>query len=286
MRAVPVLAAFALREALRRRVFAVVLLITAGFLVLYALGVREAFEEADIQGGVASAPEEQQVIVGATLVGLGMFAILFLGAVLAVFLTLGAVRADAERGVLQPVLVRPLPRHAVLLARFVGAAGVCALYVSLVFAAVVAIVAAAGDGYTPDAIARPMLGLAAGVAVLAALSVALSVPLSATANGVAVFMLFGAGLTAGLLGQIAEIIGSRTLGDVAEVTSWALPFEALYQTGLGALTSAQGGVVGFVVDLGPFGGAQDPTPWLWPYTVAYLAGVYGLAAWALARRDL
>ena len=39
-----------------------------------------------------------------------MFATLFLGAVLAVFLTLGAVRGDAERGLLQPLLVRPLGR--------------------------------------------------------------------------------------------------------------------------------------------------------------------------------
>ena len=44
-------------------------------------------------------------------------------------------------------------------------------------------------------------------------------------------MLFGAGLTAGLLGQIAEAIGSDTLDDVATITTWALPFEALYQAG-------------------------------------------------------
>ena len=43
-----------------------------------------------------------------------MFATLFLGTILAVFLTLGAVRGDAERGLLQPVLVRPLRRRTVL----------------------------------------------------------------------------------------------------------------------------------------------------------------------------
>ena len=37
------------------------------------------------------------------MLGLGMFAILFLATVLAVFLTLGAVRGDAERGLLQPL---------------------------------------------------------------------------------------------------------------------------------------------------------------------------------------
>ena len=66
---------------------------------------------------------------GATLLGLSMFATLFLGAILAVFLTLGAVRGDAERGLLQPLLVRPLPRATFLLGRFAAAAGVCVVYV-------------------------------------------------------------------------------------------------------------------------------------------------------------
>ena len=61
-----------------------------------------------------------------------MFAILFLGTVLAVFLTLGAVRGDAERGLLQPLLVRPLPRRTLLLGRWLGATAVCAPYVVVV----------------------------------------------------------------------------------------------------------------------------------------------------------
>ena len=51
-----------------------------------------------------------------------MFATLFLGAVLAVFLTLGVVRGDAESGLLQPIVVRPIGRTTMLVARFAGAA--------------------------------------------------------------------------------------------------------------------------------------------------------------------
>ena len=78
-----------------------------------------------------------------------MFTILFLGAVLAVFLTLGAVRGDAERGLLQPLVVRPLGRTSLLLGRFAGAASVCALYVALVYGAAVLITGIAGDWW-PD----------------------------------------------------------------------------------------------------------------------------------------
>ena len=62
------------------------------------------------------------MLAGSTLLGLSMFTTLFLGAVLAVFLTLGAVRGDAERGLLQPLVVRPLGRTSLLLGRFAGAA--------------------------------------------------------------------------------------------------------------------------------------------------------------------
>ena len=43
---------------------------------------------------------DPEPVVGAQVVGLAMFAILFLGTILVVFLTLGVVRGDAERGLL------------------------------------------------------------------------------------------------------------------------------------------------------------------------------------------
>ena len=97
---------------MRRRVFVVVALLTVAFLALYGLGTWQIAKDVDEIGGSDSNGIEGRVVAGATLLGLSMFATLFLGAILAVFLTLGAVRGDAERGLLQPLLVRPLSaRH-------------------------------------------------------------------------------------------------------------------------------------------------------------------------------
>ena len=133
-----------------------------------------------------------------------MFATLFLGTVLAVFLTLGAVRGDAERGLLQPLLVRP-----VRAARCCSAAGSAPppsarAYVVVVFARRRSSPDALG-GWWPDRMLVARCSRSRWrVAIIAALSLAGSVLLAATANGIAIFMLFGAGLTAGLLGQIAR----------------------------------------------------------------------------------
>ncbi|MBD0330166.1 MAG: ABC transporter permease [Thermoleophilia bacterium] len=284
MTAVTAVALHTLQEALRRRVFLVVLVLTVAFLGLFWLGVDRAFDEA-LRFADGSELLEIEVAVGATLLGLAMFATLFLGTVLAIFLTLGAVRGDAERGTLQPLVVRPIGRSTFLLARFLGAAAVCTLYVVGVFTAAAGIVRTAG-GWWPDEFFAPTLELAAAVVLLCALSLLGSVFLSTTANGIAVFMLFGAGLTGGLLGQIGEAMNSETLIDVGRRTAYALPFEALYQDGLHRLTSETFGAAAFVVRLGPFGGAEAAGGGLFAWIVVYVGLVALAAGTAFARRDL
>jgi ABC-type transport system involved in multi-copper enzyme maturation permease subunit len=278
-----IIAGFALRESLRKRVFIVVAILTVAFLALYGLGVWQIAKEADELGGTDGV--EGEVVAGATLLGLSMFATLFLGAILAVFLTLGAVRGDAERGLLQPLLVRPLSRATFLVGRYVAAAGVCVIYVMFVFLASVVITGVLVDWW-PDRVVVPALELGVGVAIIAALALGGSVVLSSTANGIAIFMLFGAGLTAGLLGQIAEALSSDTLEEVSRVAAWVLPFEALYQSALNSITADTFGFTRFAIDLGPFGGAQTFGGLLWPYVLLYTGAVGAAALWAFRRRDL
>jgi Cu-processing system permease protein len=280
-----VIVGYALRESLRRRVFLVVLVLTAGFLGLYWLGAREAFDDTS---GFATGVEnvvDTKAFTGATIFGMAMFATLFLGIVLVIFLTLSVVRGDAERGLLQPLVVRPLGRSTLLLARWGGATAVSSLYVLVVYFAALLITHSAG-GWTPDHVVGPAIALAGGVAVVAALSLFGSIYLSTTANGIAIFMLFGAGLTAGLLGSIGNALENETLENVARVASWALPFEALYQAGLHALISETTGLTGVILQLGPFGVANGASGAIVPWTVAYLGLVLAGAVWAFGRRDL
>lgn len=278
-----IVARYAVREAVRRRVILVVLVLTVGFLALYALGAKVTFDE--VSSLAADDQLDDRVLAGSTLFGLAMFTTLFLGTVLGVFLTLGAVRGDAERGLLQPLVVRPVGRTSLLLGRFAGAALVCAGYVTAVYVAAMLITGITGDWW-PDDVVGPGLALVLAVLVIAALALLGSVFLSSTANGIAVFMIFGAGLAAGLLGQIGDALAVQTLEDVAKVSSWLLPFEALYQAGLHGLTKEASGVTGVIVQLGPFGGAQEGGPGLWLWALAYLGLVGAAARLAFARRDL
>ena len=278
-----VVAAHAIRESLRRRVFAVVLVLSIVFLGLYTWGTSELF--GDLSGFDSNEfGVDADTLAGATVLGLAMFAILFLGAVLATFLTLGAVRGDADRGLLQPLIVRPLGRPAYLGGRLLAASAVSAGYVVVLFGACTIVTGLIG--WWPDRFVAPALALAGAAVVIAAIALLGSVVLSSTANGIAVFMVFGAGLIAGLLGQIGEALGSDTLDTISDVATWVLPFEALYQDGLAQLTADVEGTTAAIVSLGPFGGAQEAGAALWPFAVAYVGAAFAAAAGLFARRDL
>jgi ABC-2 type transport system permease protein len=277
------IAGYGLREAVRRKVFAVVCLLSLSFLVLYWLGARYAFNH--VEGVVPPAGVDTETFAGAFLFGLAMFGTLFLGVVLAIFLTLGTVRGDAERALLQPLVVRPVGRSTLLVARFLGAAAVCVPYVLILYFVAMVLTALEGSWW-PDRIVTPGLELAGGVAIVAALSLLGSVFLSSIANGIAVFMMFGAGLVAGLLGNIGHVLNSEGLIHAAKIAAWAVPFEALYQDALRAITEKTSGLTGFLLRLGPFGGAEQGGAALRLWAVAYLVLVGAVAVAGFARRDL
>ena len=285
MKTVAVIVEYGFREAVRRKVFAVVLVLTVVFLFLFWLANHFVFRDIAHISPPHDIHVDSRTFAGAFLVGLAMFATLFLGTVLAVFLTLGVVSGDAERGLLQPLVVRPVGRATLLLSRFLGAGLVCVLYVLAVYFAATAITGVTGHWW-PDQLVWPGIELAGGVLVVISLSLLGSVVLSSTANGIAVFMLFGSGLVAGLLGSIGHALNSHSIKHASTIASWALPFEALYQGGLDSLTSGVTGNTRVIVQLGPFGGAQEAGPALWPWSAAYLAGIAAAARWAFARRDL
>ncbi len=158
------IAGHALREAVRRRVLLVVALLTAsssGCTPGRVRGLRP------LERRAAGHPARRPGADRGTLLGLAIFVTLFLGVVLAVFLTLDAVRGDAERGLLQPLVVRPVGRTTLLAGRLLAAAAVCATYVVAVFLPR-CYHPAAGDFTPRDRV--PAAGLALGVVTVVAVS--------------------------------------------------------------------------------------------------------------------
>ncbi len=286
LRSVLTVIGHSVQEGIRRRVFLAVLVLTVAFLALYALGAHFAFRDANNFAGGEQGILDPQAFTGATIFGLAMFATLFLGAVLAVFLTLGGSAATPRAGCCSRwwcgrsvaprccSRVSPAPPRS---PRPTFCSSISPPWRSP---------GATGD-WSPDHLRRPGPG--------AGLWRWRSSPRSrccrrrcspVTAQGIVVFMVFGAGLTAGLLAQIGNAINSDSLHTIGRVASWALPFEGLYAAGLHALISSTSGLTGVVLQLGPFGGSEAAGPPLIAWAFVYMLGVLALAALAFSRRDL
>jgi Cu-processing system permease protein len=269
----------------RRKVFLIVLVLTSVFLFLFWLACHYVFGDLENLQPPQDVFVDTRTFAGAILTGLAMFGTFFLGVVLAIFLTLGVVSGDAERGLLQPLVVRPVGRSTLLVARFLGASAVCVAYVVVVYFCAVAIVGLSGHWW-PDVLVWPALELAFAVMLVIALSLLGSVALTSTANGIGVFMLFGAGLVAGLLSSIGHGLDSHAIKHAAAIAAWVLPFEALYQDALRLITRDESGVTGFLIQLGPFGGAYVHGWAIRVWAVCYLVLVGAAAVIAFSRRNL
>ena len=281
MTGVLTITAYGLREALRRRVFTVVLLLTVAFLVLFWLATRYVFDHIDeIQPPVGV---DARTFAGAFLLGLAMFATLFLGVVLAVFLTAESCTATQNAGSCSRSSSGPWGARRCCSPGFsarLWSASLCAP----------GLLRRAADhrrdrDWWPDRVALLGLELALGVLVVAALSLLGSIFLGPTANGIAIFMVFGAGLVAGLLGNIGDALDAEKRVRVAR-DRVGNPVRGALSGRLRAITADTSGITGFVLQLGLFGGASTGGWELRVYAAAYLVLVLVVAVVTFARRDL
>lgn len=284
---VMIVAVQALREARRRKVLAVVVVLTALFGLLYCWGAAEVFDgvEDRTTAGFQVTVLDERAIAGSTMVGLAIFGSLFLAVVLATFLSSSAVRGDAESGLLQPVLVRPIGRGHYLVGRFLASSLTSIVFVLIAYFAAVVAIGVIGDWWPAEPV-RIAVNLAVAVACVSALALVGSTVMTATATGISVLMLYGAGVVGGMMGAIGESVGSDRLTTIADTLAWLLPFQGLYRDSLLQLIGSIGGPTGILVQLGPLGSSHSGGPWLLPYTAAYVLGVLVLAKVLLARRDL
>lgn len=280
------IAGLVLSELRHRRSLAVVTVITIGFLALYGWGASEILGDLDPgDTGLNLPPEETARGAGYLLLGVGVFATFSLASVLAVFTTMNTVRGEAEQGLLQPLLVRPVSRSAVVAGRIAAATFAGGVYAAIVISAASALTSAAG-GSPPGNLAQVVFALTAAVALVAAFTIVASSFLGTAATGLTATMLISVGFFASLVRQLGEGTDSPSVELWAGRVTDLLGFNALYEAALGSLTDGVGGITGFALQLGPFGQQRDLSDGILVIAAIELAVLVAVATWRLRRLDL
>lgn len=270
-----------LREAANRKVLLVGAVISVAFLLLFWLGFAVGFDQAaaDADDGTATAA------AGTIMTILGLYAVQFLAAFMAVLLASGAVAPEIDSGRLHAVLARPLSRTSWLAQRAGTFAVLAAVYLAVMSGAILAI-AAGVAGYGAIAPARAVGLLALEMVVLVALGTALSVRLSAIAAGVVVIALYGAAWIAGIMQIAGTILDNGTLERIGVAVSLVIPSDALWRGASYYLQSPAYVAATSVENAVPFAGNAAPSGPLIAWAVAYAAGWWLLADRWFRRRDL
>ncbi|MGI8517794.1 MAG: ABC transporter permease [Acidimicrobiia bacterium] len=264
-----------LREAANRKVLIVGAVISAAFLLLFWLGFAVGFDQ-------AASPDDptNSAVAASIMTVLGLYAVQFLAAFMAVLLASGAVAPEIESGRLHAILARPLSRTSWLAQRAGTFAVLAALYL-VVMSGAILLIAATIAGYGAISPWRGFGLLALEVGVLVAIGTALSVRLSAIAAGVIVIALYGAAWIGGIMEIVGTALSNLTLERIGVAVSLVFPSDALWR---GASYYLQSPIFLAVArvdnDTGnPFAGDVAPSGLF----IAW-ASAYGIIWWLLAER--
>lgn len=283
------IAELSLREALRKKLVTVLLVLTALFIGFYLFGIYKMEVRLDAraaEAGIDRSPtgSGNMPVMFATM--FGMYLVYFLGALMAVLSTVSSVSGDIENGVMQSVIARPVSRAGLVLGRWLGFAAVNVGYVTLLSVTLLGGVYAITGYMPPDALPAVLLVLLA-VLLLTALTVLGSTLFTTLANGIGVFVLYGLGFTGGILSAIGSLSDTPTLTTLGKLANTLMPTNALW---LGASYHLQPQIMRQMSEVSrgtnPFFATEPVAGWLiaWAAMLTVLAVLAGM--WRFSKRDL
>jgi Cu-processing system permease protein len=286
------IARFTLQEAISRRLILAGVVISLGYIGLFALGFHFAYDKS-LENTTTT---EQRLSIGvafATLTLFGVYVVNYLASFLALFLSVAAISGEIDSGTLHAVLARPLRRSEFVIGRWLGYATIIAVYI-VAMTGLVLLVARLIAGYeVPDPTPALLLMLLEGVLLLT-LSLFGSTLMPTLANGVIVFTLLGLAWLAGIIEFVGRLLanapdstGSNAMLNIGTAVSLLLPSDALWRGAsyylespsmLAVLGASRGGI--------PFFSTLPPPPAIVIWSLGYVVVILGGAVLAFRSRDL
>src|ERR1700704_1639945 len=122
------LARFTLQEAVSRRLILAGVVISLGYIGLFALGFHFAYDKS-IENSPTPEARLSLGVAFATLTLFGVYVVNYLASFLALFLSVGAISGEIDVGTLHAVLARPLSRSEFIIGRWLGYAVMISAYI-------------------------------------------------------------------------------------------------------------------------------------------------------------
>ena len=274
-----VIARLTFREASRRWILWVALLLGILFLFVYAIGFNEINKDIARTMGRSSLVQRSEIHNFIFMAGL--YVVNFLTVIMTVLTSVDTLSGEIASGTIHTLVSKPLRRWEVLMGKWLGFAAMLLLYLLMMAGGVVAIVFAISGYMAPNTL-RGVGLMAVNVLLMLSVSVAGGAVLSTLANGVLVFGLYGLAFIGGWIEQIGSFINNQTAVNIGILCSLILPGETLWKRAAYEMQSPL--VAAFGVS--PFSTTSVPSPLMVVYAILYIVIALAVAIRMFSRRDL
>jgi Cu-processing system permease protein len=274
-----VIARLTFREASRRWILWMALLLGVVFLVVYAIGFNEIHKDVMRRAGDVALVERSEFYN--FMVMAGLYVVNFLTVIMAVLTSVDTLSGEIASGTIHTLVSKPLQRREIVLGKWMGFAAMLLLYLLLMAGGVL------GSGYLLAGYlpSNALLGLglmAFNVLLLLSVSLMGGAVLSTLANGALVFGLYGLAFIGGWIEQFGSLLQNQAAIKIGILCSLILPSEALWKRAAYEMQSPLVAALG----VSPFSAASVPSPLMVAYAALYAALALGLAVRMFSRRDL
>lgn len=273
-----IISGLTIREAQRRRILWVALLMGIAFLAVFGIGLDAIMREMDRVGEMG---EEVQIVTGILLTA-GLYATNLIVALMAVLVSVATISGEVESHSIEAIVTKPIGRWQVVMGKWLAYAVMVTIYLIILSGGLMLIVYLR-TGFLFDNILPGLALMTLQILLILSLSIAGSTRLSTLANGVLAFMLYGIAFLGGWIEQIGALFQNEAAVNIGIVTSLIMPADILWKK---ALTLFQPGFQNTPYLAGPFAVTSQPSNLMIIYAIFFLLALVALAIWSFSRRDL
>jgi Cu-processing system permease protein len=271
------IARLTIRETQRRRILWIILLLTAGFLLIYGVGFYYIYRDL-----INANDMTEMEMVPSALLTMGLYVTNFLIALMAVLMAADSISGEIESHTIDTLVTKPIRRSELILGKWLGFAILLIGFIILLPGGVIVITYLLA-GITVDSLFLGLSLITLQGLILLSLTIAGGTRLSTLANGAMAFMIYGIAFLGSWIEQIGALFQNETAVDVGIVTSLIMPTEILWKK---ALALFQPRFANTPIMAGPFAVSSQPSDLMVWYAFFFMLALIVLALLSFSKRDL
>ena len=272
-----IMAGVTFREAARRKILWTAMIAGAAFLALFSTGLHFQVKDATSH----NVPPLIVHQVQAALLQIGFYAVNLLAVVMTILTSVDTLSGEISSGTIQAIATKPLPRWEILMGKWLGFAGMIAIYVGGMFGGVAAVGYVIG-GVRPHGTVMAALLVYLECLLLLTVTFSCGTKFSTLTNGVIVLGMHGLAFVGGWIEQIGALTTSPRLVTLGIVSSLLMPSESVWRRASFEMQSSLTRSLQF----SPFSSASAPSAAMVGYAAVYLLVALTIALYNFHERDL